>query len=164
MLSDIKKDYLDRMRQDLKGDFDRYIKTFDEKDTHGIIINKKKLSHSSIDLNYVIKRYSGKILLENDNIAYILYDKEELSKDCIQIGKEPLHHVGLYYAQEPSAAKVIYEASIESDDAVLDLCASPGGKSIMALCKLDKIAGGYLVSNDINFARAISREWVLIML
>lgn len=154
MLSDIKKEYLDRMREDLKDDYDRYVKSLDEKDTHGIIINKKKLSHSSIDLDYIIKRYKGKILLENDNMVYMLYDKDELSKGGMQIGKEPLHHVGLYYAQEPSAAKVVYEASIKDDDIVLDLCASPGGKSIMTLCSLDKSAGAYLVSNEIDFARA----------
>lgn len=154
MIDFIKNEYLERMKADLGSFYDKYILTFEDKETHGIIINKKKLACSTIDIDYVVKRFSGEIVCENDSFVYMTYDKEELLKSNIQIGKDPLHHAGLYYVQEPSAAKVLCDFKIDKNDAVLDLCASPGGKSIMSLCYLDKKEGGFLLSNEIDYGRS----------
>ncbi len=48
---------------------------------------------------------------------------------------DPLFHAGGYYVQEPSSM-IIYQAAesvIRSDSRVLDMCASPGGKSTLLL-------------------------------
>lgn len=154
MFDDIKKEYLDRMKKYLGDDYDRYINTFSEAETHGFVLNKKRLKASSIDIDYVIKTFDAKIFFENDNIAYLVYDKEKLSTYSVQVGKHPLHHAGLYYIQEPSAAKVLYDNSITESDVVLDMCASPGGKSVMALCDLNEDKGGFIISNEIDYARS----------
>ncbi len=154
MYDDIKKEYLDHVKEFLKHDYDRYIKALDEKETHGFILNKKKLAHSSVDVDCVLDMFKGKILLEDEGYHYIVYDKDELTRCGIRLGRHPLHHAGLFYMQEPSAAKVVHEAHIEKSDVVLDLCASPGGKSIMSLCSIDKNEGGFLISNEVDYKRA----------
>ena len=154
MIEQLKKEYLDRMKEELKDKFDIYINALSQKETHGFVLNLKKLANSSIDLSYLENLFDAKLLYKNEYFAYLIYDKDVLASKSITIGKSPLYHAGLYYIQEPSAAKVLFDANIKKDDAVLDLCASPGGKSIEALCYLDKNAGGFLISNEIDFSRA----------
>jgi len=65
--------------------------------------------------------------------------------------KNPLYHCGLYYIQEPSAMSAAAILDVKPGDKVLDLCASPGGKSTQMAAAL---AGqGLLVANDANQSR-----------
>ena len=152
MLEQLKKEYLDRMKLDLKDDFEKYLNSFNDEEKHGLIINMKKLSKSDLSLDEFLKLFNLDILYKDRNLVYATYDKNLLEKDKIYIGKHPLHHAGLYYVQEPSAAKPVVEFGVEEDDAVLDLCASPGGKTIETLCNLGK--NGFIISNEIDFTRA----------
>lgn len=135
-------------------DFNLYIDSLDKPSTHGMTINLNKLKNSSIDLEYLLEKFNGKLLYKNSKYAYIMYDKDELAKNSIFPGKDPLHHAGLYYIQEPSAAEVINSVDINSSDLVLDLCASPGGKTIETLCSLSKKDGGFVIANEIDYKRA----------
>jgi NOL1/NOP2/sun family putative RNA methylase len=65
--------------------------------------------------------------------------------------KNPLYHAGLYYIQEPSAMSAANLLDVQPGDKVLDLCASPGGKSTQIASALG--GSGLLVSNEINFGR-----------
>ncbi len=69
-----------------------------------------------------------------------------LPKNIEKPGNHPMHHAGAYYMQEPSASAVVEAIGIEEGDFVLDLCASPGGKSTQAAAKLD--GTGVLLSNE----------------
>lgn len=153
MIDNIKKEYLDRMKSYLKDDFEKYLKSLDESETHGLVVNLKKLDKSKLELSDLISIFSAALLFKNDGFAYLQYDKEALSKNGISVGRHPLYHVGLYYVQEPSAARPIYELGINENDSILDLCASPGGKSIETLCCLNKDKGGFLVSNEVEGSR-----------
>jgi len=65
--------------------------------------------------------------------------------------KNPLYHCGLYYIQEPSAMSAAAILDVQPGDKVLDLCASPGGKSTQMAAAM---AGrGLLVANDANQSR-----------
>lgn len=70
-------------------------------------------------------------------------------------GKDPLFHAGAYYVQEPSSMFVseILRQCVDKNTAVcaLDLCAAPGGKSVLMLSGLPE--GSLLVSNEVNPAR-----------
>lgn len=67
-------------------------------------------------------------------------------------GIHPYHDAGLYYIQEPSAMAVAALAAPQPGELVLDLCASPGGKTTHAAALL---AGeGVLVTNEIDRSRA----------
>lgn len=142
------------MKNDLNSlDFEKYLNCLELCTTHGMTINLNILKMSSIDLNYVIDKFKLIEVFKNENYAYYTYDKEKLADFGIYPGKDPLYHAGLYYIQEPSSAKVLSEVQFETSDIVLDLCASPGGKSIEVLYSLDKNAGGFLVSNEVNYKR-----------
>lgn len=67
---------------------------------------------------------------------------------------DPLFHAGAYYVQEASSMFIehILRTYIDSPVRMLDLCASPGGKSTSAVSVLP--CGSLLVSNEINRQRA----------
>lgn len=67
-------------------------------------------------------------------------------------GRHPYHEAGVYYIQEPSAMAVVELLDPQPGEAVLDLCAAPGGKTTHIA---ERLAGvGLLVSNEIHPARA----------
>jgi len=73
--------------------------------------------------------------------------------------KHPYYYAGLYYLQEPSAMAPAACLGVEPGQKVLDLCAAPGGKSTQIL---DRLRGqGFLLSNEINTARAKALTWNL---
>jgi len=63
-----------------------------------------------------------------------------------------LNHLGAIYSQEPSAMLPVEMLDITPGDLVLDLCASPGGKSIQILEKLEN--KGLLISNEVVYNRS----------
>ncbi len=67
------------------------------------------------------------------------------------LGASVQHTAGAFYLQEPSAMAAAAALDVREDDAVLDLCAAPGGKSTQMAARL---RGGTLVANEINPARA----------
>lgn len=68
-----------------------------------------------------------------------------------KIGNHPYHHAGLFYVQEPSAMLPPLLAPLKSNFKVLDLCASPGGKT---LALSNKVLDGFVLANEINYNRA----------
>ncbi len=68
-----------------------------------------------------------------------------------KLGNHPLHHAGAFYIQEPSAMMPIAAAPIAPGMRVLDLCASPGGKSTQIANRIGET--GLLVSNEIHPTR-----------
>ena len=69
----------------------------------------------------------------------------------VKPGASPLHHAGAFYVQEPSAMFPMSSLEIKEDAKILDICASPGGKSIQAAMRAKK---GVIVSNEIISSRA----------
>ena len=45
----------------------------------------------------------------------------------------PLHHAGVFYSQEPSAASAVTVLNPKPGEIILDLCAAPGGKNLLKL-------------------------------
>ena len=155
MAIELKKEFLERLKFELsEKEYKDYLASLEQDEKHGLVINLHKLDRSTIDLNYVVNKFNTNLFFQNDNFAYMTYDKEKLASYGVYPGKDPLYHVGLYYIQEPCASKVLYDVDIEKDDKILDLCASPGGKTAEILFSLDKEAGGFLVSNEIDYSRA----------
>ncbi|GAA6114751.1 RsmF rRNA methyltransferase first C-terminal domain-containing protein [Apilactobacillus apinorum] len=67
-------------------------------------------------------------------------------------GKSVEHQSGAIYSQEPSAMYVGEVADITPGDYVLDLCASPGGKTTHVASYMQN--QGLLVTNEIDYKRA----------
>ena len=66
--------------------------------------------------------------------------------DFNSIGNTPLHHAGGVYVQDPSAMATIGAVAGQKYRNILDMCASPGGKSLGASISMED--GGVLVSNE----------------
>ncbi len=67
-------------------------------------------------------------------------------------GRHPYHEAGVYYIQEPSAMAPVHFLNPRPGEKILDLCASPGGKSTQIASKMK--GQGLLVSNEIHPQRA----------
>jgi len=66
-------------------------------------------------------------------------------------GPHPFFYTGLYYIQEPSAQGVGVLADPQSGERVLDLAASPGGKTTHLIARMR--GQGLLVANEIDSSR-----------
>lgn len=137
----MKDSYLQNMKTLLKEDYESYLKSLQNPPVRGIQVNLHKgsvknfLEKTELILEKIPYTENGFILIENT-----------------KMGKDPLYKAGAYYGQEPSSMIPISAISIKEGSLVLDLCASPGGKSIDILNALNET--GFLVSNEYNTKRA----------
>lgn len=123
-------------------------KSFDSNSYRGLRLNYKK----PIDNSFFNS-------LEKHSFVKDAFIYEKTNQDY---GKNIYHAQGCYYIQEPSAMLVGELLDVKEDDFVIDLCAAPGGKSTHIaryLCD-----DGLLISNDINYKRALDlmktlKEW-----
>lgn len=104
---------------------------------------------------------SESLKLENSKNEYglalareYLCDEAYLQSIGVQIGHNAYHEAGLYYIQDPSAMSVVPYMEIRPFDRCLDLCASPGGKSLQMADRLKTEEGGILLSNEFIMERA----------
>lgn len=128
-----------------------FTKTFNEENYSKLIESFNNPSYRGLRFNY--NKYPI------DEIFSSL-EKHPFVKDALiypkldqNYGKIPYHDAGCYYIQEPSAMLVGELIDINPGDFVIDLCAAPGGKSTHVARKLNE--EGLLVSNDINYKRAL---------
>ena len=77
--------------------------------------------------------------------------------DTEKPGNHPLHHAGAFYVQDPSAMATVSAARdvLKPGMRCLDLCASPGGKSVQlaSVIGCDVGESGFLVSNEFSPSR-----------
>ena len=147
------KIFLEKIKTYLnENDYNEFLKTLNENPTHGLTIFDKKIN---LDLlNFIIKKFDLKFVYKKNNYSYYKYDKIKLANKNIHPGSDILSHLGIYYIQEPSAASVLKNINFNENEFILDLCASPGGKSIQILYELNSFNNSYLISNEIDYNRA----------
>lgn len=133
------KEFEERMK-DIIPNYDKFKKESIKDNIKSIKVNTKKIS-----IEDFIKIFPYKI----EQVPYAL-DSFYLEPN-IKIGNHPYHHAGLFYSQDPGASMPINSIEIKENYKVLDLCASPGGKSIQVATKLKS---GFLISNEVNNKRA----------
>ena len=127
--------------QDLLGDeFPSFLHSLEEPSQKGITVNFSKISKNNFEKIADFKLSPVPLV----NNGYFV--------ENFKFGEHILNHLGIIYSQEPSAMYPVELLDIEKGDFVLDLCASPGGKSIQILEKLD--GTGFLLSNEIVYSRA----------
>lgn len=135
--------FLDKMKDYLGDEYQAFLESYDGNRFYGIKVNTLKISVEEF------KKISPFKLIEVPWCKDGFYYNPD---DChVKPSKHPFYHAGLYYIQEPSAMSPAEELNAKAGDTVLDLCASPGGKTI-------QIAGdmqneGLIVSNDISTGR-----------
>lgn len=135
-------EFLLSMKEILGENFDKFLQTIDEECYRGIRINTLKATENQIlpHLDFVL------------NQTPFCKNGYYIKTDADNVGNHPFHHAGAYYVQEPSAMSAVTMLDVKKGDKVLDLCASPGGKSTQIASALD--GSGLLFSNEIVYKRA----------
>ncbi len=133
------KKFLSRMRGILGDEYEDFISALNRLDEKAIYVNTNKISVDKF------------LSIIDFNVEKILYEKNGFYIDNVKWGRHPLHHAGAFYIQEPSAMFTVNAYNFKGNELVLDMCASPGGKSIQIA---NRLPSGYLVSNEIVSARA----------
>ncbi len=135
-------EFLKKMRELLKDEFDEFLKTMDEPAFRGMRVNTLKCDSEKVLplLPFNVKKtpfYQNGYYIDNDDV---------------KIGAHPLHHAGALYMQEPSAMSAVTMLDVQKGDRVLDLCAAPGSKTTQIAQQLR--GTGLLWSNEIVRNRA----------
>lgn len=139
------KDFEQKMRDLLGSQADEFFKSLDNPSQKAITVNFERLKKNVFEKNcdFEIEPIP---LTQNGYFASIP-----------KFSQNVFNHMGVIYSQEPSAMYPVELMDIHPQDLCLDVCASPGGKSIQILEKLG--GDGVLVSNEIVYGRAkILRE------
>lgn len=154
-MNNINVEFLKRIKNYLNDDteYNKFINSFLDEPKTGFMLNKHKLNNNFLILNNIISDYKLELKFENDNYIYFVYNKNDLLKNDISPGKSIFHHQGVYYIQEPSANTVLRNIKFNENEKILDLCASPGGKSIQTLLNIQNFNNAYLISNELDFNR-----------
>lgn len=128
-------EFQERMKTLLGGEYDDFLKSYDEKPVRAFRVNTDKIS---------LDDFQKLNIFSDDKVPYV---ENGFYFDYDGIGNHPYHHAGMIYIQEPAAMVPVESIDIEPDWKVLDLCAAPGGKSSQIKNKLGE--KGILVSNEI---------------
>lgn len=127
-------DFKNRMKILLGEEYEKFEASYSENPVRSFRVNTNKISEEKFER---INPFGGEKIPYAENSFYF---------SCDGIGNHPYHHAGMIYIQEPSAMAPVAAIEIQSDWNILDLCASPGGKSTQAAAKNKD---GILVSNEI---------------
>ncbi len=129
----------ERMKENLKSEYDSFLKSYEEEPTIALRVNTLKLP---------VEDFKETVDFCGDSVEWcstgFYYDGKK--------GNHPSSIAGLFYSQEPSAQIAAELADVKKGEKVLDLCAAPGGKSTQLAAKL--MGEGLLVSNEVNSGRA----------
>ena len=140
-MNKLPEEYLEKMKELLKDEYDDYLQSFEEERVYGLRVNTAKICVE--DFLKIAPFHLKPIPWTSDGFYY---DPDDLPS------KHPYYFADLYYLQEPSAMLPAEVLPIEEGDIVLDCCAAPGGKSSKLANKLS--GSGMLIANDISVSRA----------
>lgn len=139
------KAFLERLRNDLtEEEFDKYIEAVDSEPIRGLRVNTSRMAVDEFlkNTNLDLER------LEFAKDGFVLKTDEKL-------GNTLEHLSGTIYLQEPSSMLAVCSSGIENENRplkVLDLCASPGGKTGQIAARISE--DSILFSNEIIRQRA----------
>lgn len=134
-MKNLPEKFKERMQMLLKDEYDDFVNAVNGEPVKGFRVNTEKISVEDFEK---INVFGSEKIPYVHNGFYLDYEKA---------GNHPYHHAGMIYIQEPGAMAPAECIDIDEDWYVLDMCASPGGKSTQIKNKLGK--NGLLVSNEI---------------
>lgn len=142
------KEFKERLKKDLGNNFEKYIDAIDKPSVRGLRVNTNKISVNEVQ-NLFKKNFGVELKKINySRDGFILCSDEKF-------GNESSHLSGLYYFQEPSSMVPVVASKIAEESRplkILDLCASPGGKTGQIACRVGE--DSIIVSNEIIGSRA----------
>ena len=149
---ELPKEYIDSLKKIPNLDIEKMIESYKEQSNIGVRFNFQKCKILSNNIENMPN------FLKNCGVfgsfSQIPWCKTGFyyNGEC-KLGKSIFHELGLYYLQEPSAMSPVGFLDVQPDDFVLDLCASPGGKTTQIA---EKLESGFLISNEIVPSRAMT--------
>ena len=148
------EEFCERMKIRLGQDWDAFLEACSMPPKRGLRLNLQKVeAHPDFPLKDWKENWKLEELIKESTREY-LCDEEYLQSIGVQIGHDAYHEAGLYYIQDPSAMSVVPYMELRPFDCCLDLCASPGGKSLQIADRLKTEEGGILLSNEFIMERA----------
>ena len=148
------EEFCERMKIRLGQDWEAFLEAGSMPPKRGLRLNLQKVdAHPDFPLKDWKENWKLEELIKESTREY-LCDEEYLQSIGVQIGHDAYHEAGLYYIQDPSAMSVVPYMEIRPFDRCLDLCASPGGKSLQIADRLKTEEGGILLSNEFIMERA----------
>lgn len=148
------EEFSERMKIRLGQEWEAFLEACSLPPKRGLRLNLQKVEANP---DFPLEKWKENWKLEElvkDSSREYLCDEEYLQSIGVQIGHNAYHEAGLYYIQDPSAMSVVPYMEIRSFDRCLDLCASPGGKSLQMADRLKTEEGGILLSNEFIMERA----------
>lgn len=148
------EEFSERMKIRLGQDWEAFLEACSLPPKRGLRLNLQKVEANP---DFPLEKWKENWKLEEllkDSTREYLCDEEYLQSIGVQIGHNSYHEAGLYYIQDPSAMSVVPYMEIRPFDRCLDLCASPGGKSLQMADRLKTEEGGILLSNEFIMERA----------
>ena len=134
-------EFRERMTKTLGDECDEFFRSYEKKRRASLRLNHLVLPEDGDMRNTVDGRLREMI---SDRVPWT--GSGFYVREGVRPGRHVYHEAGAYYMQEASAMAVAAFAGIKKGEAVLDLCAAPGGKSTAAA---DMLGGtGLLVSNE----------------
>lgn len=135
------KDFITEIKDILQEDSDEFLRQYEKEPFKGMSVNRLKADP---------ERLLPLLSFKTEKSPF--YPDGYYISEAQGIGKDPLHHAGAFYVQEPSASSAVTLLEISPGERVLDLCAAPGGKSAqIASCLRGQ---GLLWSNEVVKNRA----------
>ena len=148
------EEFCERMKIRLGQDWEAFLEACSMPPKRGLRLNLQKLeANPEFPLEDWKENWKLEELIKESTREY-LCDEEYLQSIGVQIGHDAYHEAGLYYIQDPSAMSVVPYMEIRPFDRCLDLCGSPGGKSLQMADRLKTEEGGILLSNEFIMERA----------
>lgn len=134
-------EFLERMEKMLGSEYRAFLDSYEKEEYKALRFNP--LRGEAENFLEATPFNLSRVLWEENGYYYGVEDKP---------GKHPYHDAGVYYIQEPSAMAPVHFLNPKPGEKILDLCASPGGKSTQIASKMG--GNGLLVSNEIHPQRA----------
>lgn len=141
-------EFISRLNDQLGDKVNDYLKAIDEPSVRGVRVNTTKIS-----VDECVKIFENELNVKLSKIDYT--NDGFILNSAEKFGNEASHLSGLYYFQEPSSMVAVAASNIEKENRplkVLDLCASPGGKTGQIACRVSE--DSLIVSNEIISSRA----------
>jgi len=148
------EEFCERMKIRLGQEWEAFLEACSLPPKRGLRLNLQKVEANP---DFPLEKWKDNWKLEalvKDSTREYLCDEKYLQSIGVQIGHNAYHEAGLYYIQDPSAMSVVPYMEIRPFDRCLDLCASPGGKSLQMADRLKTEEGGILLSNEFIMERA----------
>lgn len=140
MSFELPKEFKQRMMEDLGDEAQAFFDSYEKEPVRSLRLLNEEAIHEK-----------GKLPFDLRPIPWcktgFYYGKEDTP------GKHVLHEAGAYYIQEASAMCPVTKLDVTPGMRVLDLCASPGGKSTQIAGMLGS-GEGILITNEIHPTRA----------